>query len=165
MKARYRFLDEDYEIAPVSRGERMIMSVNGNAVALEEHDLDEGMLHFVVDHEPYNVFVARDGDDIFIYLDGEVWQVEAINAVDAAGGGGGGSDAVRAPMPGVVIATPVAAGAAVREGQVLLVIESMKLQTSIVAERDGVVAEVCFAEEETFDKGVELIRFEPAGEA
>jgi biotin carboxyl carrier protein len=162
MKARYRFLGEEYEIAPLERGDIIALAVNDSNLTVEEHDRDEGAQHFVVDHTQYDVFVARDGNDIFVHLDGEVWHVQAVNAVDAAGTGAGGADAVLAPMPGVVVSTPVTAGDPVSEGQTLIVIESMKLQTSIVADRDGVIAEVLFKVEETFDKGVELMRFESA---
>ncbi|MER8463460.1 pyruvate carboxylase [Mesorhizobium sp. M1396] len=49
---------------------------------------------------------------------------------------------VGAPMPGVVSALSVAAGQAVKAGDVLLSIEAMKMETALHAERDGTVAEV-----------------------
>ncbi len=54
-----------------------------------------------------------------------------------------GSDIhVGAPMPGVISTVAVAAGQAVKAGDVLLSIEAMKMETALHAERDGVVAEV-----------------------
>jgi pyruvate carboxylase len=49
---------------------------------------------------------------------------------------------VGAPMPGVVSALAVAAGQAVKAGDVLLSIEAMKMETALHAERDGTIAEV-----------------------
>ncbi|NGO49651.1 pyruvate carboxylase [Allomesorhizobium camelthorni] len=49
---------------------------------------------------------------------------------------------VGAPMPGVVSALAVAAGQAVKAGDVLLSIEAMKMETALHAERDGAIAEV-----------------------
>jgi pyruvate carboxylase len=49
---------------------------------------------------------------------------------------------VAAPMPGVVSTLAVAAGQAVKAGDVLLSIEAMKMETAIHAERDGTIAEV-----------------------
>ena len=49
---------------------------------------------------------------------------------------------VAAPMPGVVSTLAVAAGQAVKAGDVLLSIEAMKMETALHAERDGTVAEV-----------------------
>jgi pyruvate carboxylase len=54
-----------------------------------------------------------------------------------------GNDAhVGAPMPGVVSTLAVAAGQAVKAGDVLLSIEAMKMETALHAERDGTIAEV-----------------------
>ena len=49
---------------------------------------------------------------------------------------------VGAPMPGVVSTLAVAAGQAVKAGDVLLSIEAMKMETALHAERDGTIAEV-----------------------
>jgi len=49
---------------------------------------------------------------------------------------------VGAPMPGVISTVAVAAGQAVKAGDVLLSIEAMKMETALHAERDGVIAEV-----------------------
>ncbi|WP_274626912.1 pyruvate carboxylase [Arvimicrobium flavum] len=54
-----------------------------------------------------------------------------------------GNDAhVGAPMPGVISTLSVAAGQAVKAGDVLLSIEAMKMETALHAERDGTIAEV-----------------------
>ena len=45
-------------------------------------------------------------------------------------------------MPGLVIAAEVSAGEQVREGQVLFIVEAMKMQNIIRAERDGVLRSV-----------------------
>ena len=50
-----------------------------------------------------------------------------------------GGDAVKAPMPGKVIAVNVAVGDTVEKGQVLAVMEAMKMEHSLAAPRDGVV--------------------------
>ncbi len=49
---------------------------------------------------------------------------------------------VGAPMPGVISTLVVAAGQAIRAGDVLLSIEAMKMETALHAERDGTVSEV-----------------------
>ncbi|MGR9092939.1 MAG: acetyl-CoA carboxylase biotin carboxyl carrier protein subunit, partial [Gammaproteobacteria bacterium] len=135
------------------------LAVNEHTVNVDQRDPVAGRQSAVIDGVPREAFVVRDGDTVFIHLDGEVWEVSAIDPIAAAGGGGAGANAVRAPMPGVVVTIEVAAGDSVHAGQTLMVIESMKLQTSIVAERDGVIEAVCFATEATFDKGAELVRY------
>jgi len=50
--------------------------------------------------------------------------------------------AIRAPMPGLVVSLAVNAGQSVAAGQVLLVLESMKMENEVCAPRDGVVRAV-----------------------
>ena len=52
---------------------------------------------------------------------------------------------LRAPMPGVILRVLVAAGAGVRRGQDLAVLEAMKMEHAIVAPTDGVVATLAVA--------------------
>ena len=54
----------------------------------------------------------------------------------------GNPDHVGAPMPGVVATVAVKAGDAVQEGDLLLTIEAMKMETGLHAERDAVVKAV-----------------------
>jgi pyruvate carboxylase len=54
----------------------------------------------------------------------------------------GNADHVAAPMPGMVASVAVAAGQAVKRGDLLLTIEAMKMETAIHAQRDGTIAAV-----------------------
>jgi 3-methylcrotonyl-CoA carboxylase alpha subunit len=63
-------------------------------------------------------------------------------------------------MPGRVVALLVAPGAAVTKGQPMMVIEAMKMEHTIAAPRDGVVAVINFAAGEAVEEGAELIALE-----
>jgi acetyl-CoA/propionyl-CoA carboxylase biotin carboxyl carrier protein len=60
----------------------------------------------------------------------------------ASGGGGAGNGAVVSPMQGTVLKVEVAEGDAVEAGQLLCVVEAMKMENEIVAPRVGVVREL-----------------------
>ncbi|MBC7155867.1 MAG: acetyl-CoA carboxylase biotin carboxyl carrier protein subunit, partial [Rhodobacteraceae bacterium] len=75
-----------------------------------------------------------------------------------------GDDRLLAPMPGVVVSVAVKPGDAVTEGQPLLVIESMKLETTLTAPRDGVVAEIPFAAGDSFGLKAVLAQLAPQEE-
>ena len=62
-----------------------------------------------------------------------------------------------APMPGRVVAVHVAAGAAVRRGDTLMVLEAMKMEHAIVALADGVVSNVRCAAGDLVDEGAVLL--------
>ena len=53
-----------------------------------------------------------------------------------------GGEAINAPMPGTILAVNVTAGQAVKKGDVLMVLEAMKMENEIMAPADGTVASV-----------------------
>ncbi|CDX18917.1 Methylcrotonoyl-CoA carboxylase subunit alpha, mitochondrial [Mesorhizobium sp. ORS 3324] len=69
------------------------------------------------------------------------------------------SGSLRAPMPGLVKLVRAAAGDAVIKGQPLLILEAMKMEHSIAAPHDGVIAEIA-AEGAQVSDGSVLVRFE-----
>jgi glutaconyl-CoA/methylmalonyl-CoA decarboxylase subunit gamma len=75
---------------------------------------------------------------------------------------GGGADVLKAPMPGLILAVNVAAGARVERGQDVAVLEAMKMQNTIRSPRAGTVAEVFVAAGQSVGHGEPLLRFEEA---
>ena len=66
-------------------------------------------------------------------------------------------DTVNAPMPGTILKVNVAAGQAVKAGDVLCVLEAMKMENDIKAPRDGQVAQVVAAKGASVDTGAVLV--------
>jgi acetyl-CoA/propionyl-CoA carboxylase biotin carboxyl carrier protein len=81
-----------------------------------------------------------------------------------AGGGGAGRDAVVSPMQGTVLSVQVADGDAVAAGQVLCIVEAMKMENEVHAHRAGVVTELSVAPGAAVTTG-QVICMLAAGEA
>lgn len=64
---------------------------------------------------------------------------------------------VNAPMPGTILSVPVKAGQSVKAGDVLVVLEAMKMENEIKASRDAVVAAVAVNKGESVDTGALLV--------
>ena len=85
-----------------------------------------------------------------------------VAAAPAQGAASGGADIMKAPMPGLILAVNVAAGARVERGQDVAVLEAMKMQNTIRSPRAGTVAEVFVAAGQSVGHGEPLLRFEKA---
>ena len=107
------------------------------------------------------VSVAVQQDEVLIHAFGRTWRVSVIDPAQRALGAGKQSDIAKAPMPGTAIAVMVKAGDAVTEGQPLVIIESMKMQTEITASRVGVVDHVGVRVGDTFPLGAALVTLAP----
>lgn len=66
-------------------------------------------------------------------------------------------EAVSAPMPGNILKINVAQGQAVKAGDVLVILEAMKMENEIVAPRDGTVAQVVTSKGAVVDTGAPLV--------
>ncbi len=75
----------------------------------------------------------------------------AAPAVTAAG------EPVNSPMPGTILRVEVAQGAAVKEGQLLVVLEAMKMENEILAPKDGTVTQVVVTKGSHVETGSPLI--------
>ena len=107
-----------------------------------------------------------------VRADGNRWHVQAgatdlfiddisLDPPEGAGGGAGGNE-LRAPFNGKVVGLPVQPGTAVAQGDVLVVVESMKLAHSLCAARAGVVAAVAVDMGQQVAPGQVLVTLEPA---
>ena len=84
-------------------------------------------------------------------------EAPAPASAPAAPQGAAGSVSVDAPMPGNILDVKVATGTAVKTGDVLIVLEAMKMENDIVAPQDGTIATINVAKGDTVDAGQTLI--------
>ena len=122
-----------------------------------------------IDGAAVPISVAQRGDDCFIHIDGSTWHLRYRDPLERASAQSHGAhdDDIRAPMPGTTVSLRVATGDHVQKGATLLVMESMKLETAIIAPRDAIVASVRVSVGQPFERDALLIEFEapPAAQA
>ncbi|HKT86448.1 MAG TPA: acetyl/propionyl/methylcrotonyl-CoA carboxylase subunit alpha [Novosphingobium sp.] len=101
---------------------------------------------FLLDGDKVEIELAGEGSEdpasgVLVTEEGQAWLLSSWRH-DAAHGGADSSGTILAPMPGKVIAVEVALGDRVTKGQKLLTLEAMKMEHSLAAPFDGVVAEL-----------------------
>jgi len=116
-----------------------------------------------VDGRPCRTLVARTRDRILVGLDGRTFSFEVAGAETRPGEARARSGAVVAPMPGKIVAVLVSPGDVVEAGQPLVVLEAMKMETTLTAEVGGTVGAVLAAAGATVDAGSVLVEIGAAG--
>ena len=80
----------------------------------------------------------------------------AAPAPSAAAAPAAGGEKVTSPMPGTILSVNVAAGDAVKRGQVLMILEAMKMENEIMAPCDGTVTSVAAVKGSSVESGALL---------
>ncbi len=104
--------------------------------------------------------VLRTGDDVTVFW-GNTYGFAVPDPLDRGAAAGPGGDAIIAPMPGLVKLMRAEIGQTVTQGDALLVLEAMKMEHTLTAPRDGVVAGVFAAEGDQVTNGTVLVAMEP----
>ncbi len=102
----------------------------------------DGGLLVTVDGRTTTVLAAGDDATTWLHVDGRTWPVTVLPPLRRGSAAGAADGDVRSPMPGAVLAVRVALGDEVEEGEVLLVVEAMKMEHALAAPFAGTVADL-----------------------
>ena len=127
--------------------------------------IDAALLYsLLIDNRSYEVLIEEQGAEYRVLLLGELYTVQVeddfrhqISHQRRARARPASRMAVKAPMPGVVVAVPVAEDQEVSAGDVLVVLESMKMENEVRAPRDGRVNRLRVGPSDTVEKGQTLL--------
>ena len=131
---------------------------------LKQHTVERNGDQYRIDGSHYYQIEAQDGCHLFhkkahVIHQGQRYELQLPDIEDQSAGGAN-SNQLHAPMPGKIITVKVQAGDSVRTGDSLLVMEAMKMELNLKAEKDTVVksVEVCADEQVVADQL--LVEFE-----
>ncbi|WP_413997684.1 acetyl-CoA carboxylase biotin carboxyl carrier protein subunit [Flavobacterium sp. W1B] len=100
-----------------------------------------------VNNNSYTVAITNDLDQLIKEMGFEVGLTKQVNAI-------------KAPMPGLILEISVIVGQSVKENDSLLILEAMKMENSFLSPRDGIIKSISVALGDAVDKGQLLIEFE-----
>ena len=159
-RTTYKLGDDEIRVEYRSlRSGSFEMRVGEDERSVVVHGAERGEVDLEVDGRRVQMAVSERGAHWLVHGpagDAEIEELPRLpipGALDIKGG-------LTAPMPGNVLATHVGVGDSVRAGQLLLVLEAMKMQHRITAPFDGSVAELHVAEGDQVDNGALLVMLE-----
>jgi len=99
-------------------------------------------------------------ETVYVFTDSGRDEITLIDIMAHVGEESAAVGSLKSPMPGQVVAFKVAVGDSVKKGEPLAVIEAMKIEHTITAPTDGLVAELLFAAGDLVADGDELLRID-----
>ena len=103
-------------------------------------------------------------ETVYVFADNGRDEITLVDIMTHVGEENAAVGSLKSPMPGQVVAFKVAVGDTVKKGEPLAVIEAMKIEHTITAPTDGVVAELLFGAGDLVADGDELLRIDTESE-
>ncbi|MCU0488953.1 MAG: biotin/lipoyl-binding protein [Anaerolineales bacterium] len=122
--------------------------VNGKDFEIDFHPIgDQPVYSLLVDGRSHEAYVYPEEDAWQVLLHGNQYSIKVedererrLKATLGSGSSGSSEFHLKAPMPGLVIGIAVNEGQSVKKGDLLIILESMKMQNELKSPRDGVVS-------------------------
>jgi biotin carboxyl carrier protein len=154
--------DREFSVEVLGKGR---VSIDGKIVDVDLDNISgQPVYSMVIDGKSYEAYVYEGEDEWQVLLLGQQYPArvedEREKRLRAAAGGTlaeSGEFHLKAPMPGLVINVGVEQGQAVAKGDVLIILESMKMQNELRAPRAGTVSRVKIKPGETVEQRQTLL--------
>jgi biotin carboxyl carrier protein len=146
----------DYEFLVNNIMQKISLDKKDNRFAVTDGDreyladircLSTGVLSILIEGKSHQLYYARDGEKMHVYLEGQHLIVQEPTADQESFAGGEVRSAedmlrVKAPMPGKVIKINVEEQEEIRKNQTLAIVEAMKMENEIKSSIDGIVKKI-----------------------
>lgn len=133
-------------------------TINGNAYKVHVNSVEGDIAEVEVNGTPYRVVLEKPAKKQLVTLKrpAQAPTTPSGAPVVARPAASGAAGAVRSPLPGVILSIDCKEGDAVKRGQKLAVLEAMKMENNINADRDGKILEIKVNKGESVLEGTDL---------
>jgi acetyl/propionyl-CoA carboxylase alpha subunit len=159
MAHRFVMDDKEYVVSLAADGAK----VDERTIATNLRWVGPNRLWMNLNGRAFLCSVVRSGDEYHVHLGGKTFTVGNAESANAGSSGVTGSGEVCAPMPGRVVKVLVSEGESVQTGQVLAIVEAMKMEHPLRAPFDGTVKKVAAGADDQVTAGgliVEVVEAE-----
>ena len=139
--------------------------INGNLYNVVIGDIEENIAHVEVNGTHYTVEMekkpkAAPAPKPVVRPAAKPAVAPAAAAPVAKPAAGGAKSGVKSPLPGVILDIKVNVGDEVKKGQTIIILEAMKMENSINADKDGKIAAINVSKGESVLEGTDLVIIE-----
>lgn len=144
-------------------------SIDGESFAFDCKTIGKNTYHLIYNHKSYTIEMVQDIDENHVYalkINNKLCEVKVGTPMDILLNTLGISNAkknvseIKAPMPGMVLQIPVSVGESIKKGDILLILEAMKMENSLKSPVDGVIKQIHCTVGKAVEKNQLLISFQ-----
>ena len=165
MKLRREELGDTLDVELISRDGAIVrVRVGAREIVAETQPLAGGGMILTIDGRRFAINGARRNESILVAVGPGNFEFKPAEQIKRRHGGLAAPE-ITAPMPGKVLKVLVKEGDQVAVGQALVVIEAMKMETTLAAESPAIVKRICVEPGQMIDHGAVMIELSPPPQA
>lgn len=163
MKLKRQGESREFEVALVARtGEALRISIDAEEIDAVVESAAGGISLLRIGERRLRVRAVRSRDTLMVAVGPSSFTFVEANARTSSGRRGSTTPEMAAPMPGKVLKILVSEGQAVAAGDPLIVLEAMKMETTLFAEGAAVIRKIRVEANQMVDHGAVLLELSPA---
>lgn len=159
-----KYNNREYDLDLIKDNGNLNLKINGETVSFHARALTDNILPVYMNNRYVNIYAAEDEAHFYVSFEGRSFTFDKILEEEKTYGEDNGSsadrDAVKPPMPGSIVKVLVEPDQKVEEGDALIIVEAMKMETTLYSSIDGIVKEVNVEAGEQVDANKVLILVE-----
>jgi len=155
----YEHENNVYNVTIERRGERYFVTYDNTEYIAEAEEIKPGQLKIKIGDKIIKSVITEGEKEKFVFVDGEVFMVRPVQLTSMKREKKKEEGDLSSPISGRVVSVKVKNGDSVKKGDVLMVIEAMKMEYIIRAPYDGKVKKVNFKEKDLIEIGQNTVEF------
>lgn len=162
MFINYEHENNVYNVTIEHRGEKYFVTYDNTEYIVEVEETKPGQLKLKIGNKIIKSIITEGDKEKFVFVDGEVFKVKPVQLTGIKKEKSKEGN-LSSPISGRVVNVKIKNGDSVKKGDILMVIEAMKMEYLIRAPYDGKIKKVCFKEKDLIEIGqqtIELIKKE-----
>jgi 3-methylcrotonyl-CoA carboxylase alpha subunit len=154
MLINYEHEENIYNVSVVRRKDHYFITYDNTEYKVEAEEIQPGYLKIKLGDRIIKCVITRGEDKKFVFVDGDVFKVKNIELTGAKKTKKiNGENSLNSPISGKIVSIKVNTGDNVKKGDVLMVIEAMKMEYLIRAPYNGKINNVKFKENDQIEIG------------
>ena len=134
--------------------------INGNVYKVAIGDIEDNIAHVEVNGTPYKVEMEKAPKVVVKPVTRPTTPAPAPTPVVKQAAPSTGKSGVKSPLPGVILDIKVNVGDTVKKGQVIIILEAMKMENNINADKDGKITAINVNKGDSVLEGTDLVIIE-----